>query len=474
MLQLFKKKPEFTEIDPFKLSINVGCLLDIPTGKYVKGQRGENILNGGLSLLTAIAGKGNTFKSTLAHYMLLSASSKIAKSGIMPYMSTYDTEMNIDLDRLLTFASRFDVFKGVDLHRDGYWSVTDKTNHMGNEWYKILKEFLRSEKLKNSKEYMFETPFIDKSGKTIKTIFPTFGEIDSISEFETSDIEDIQNKNQLGESGGNTIHMRLGLAKTRLLMELPGLCNATSHYLLLTAHVGAEIPMQQGPYSVPTKKLQHMKMGEKIKGVTDKFFFLPNLVWQTVSATLLNNQNTKGPEYPKTRDNPDEGSQDLNIVTIKQLRNKTGPSGFTIDVIISQSEGVLPTLTEFHYIKENNRYGIDGSKVSYSLILYPEVTLGRTTVRELIDNDPLLRRAIKITSDLLQIKTYCKELPYAVPDIQELYTKLEKMYGWKTLLNTRDYWTFNNYDVDIPFLSTLDLIEMFYDKYTPYWLNKKK
>jgi len=474
MQMLFNKKPEFTEVDPYKINYNIGCLMDIPTGKYVKGQKGENILNGGLPLLTAIAGKGNTFKSTIEHYMMLSAASKVASSGIMPYMNTYDTEMNIDLDRLLSFSQRFPEFKDIDLHKEGIWSVTDKTNHIGNEWYKILKDFLKNEKLKNRKDYTFETPFIDREGKPLKTLFPTFGEIDSISEFETSDIGDIQDKNQLGESGGNTIHMRIGLAKTRLLMELPSLCNSSAHYLILTAHVGAEIPMQQGPYSVPTKKLQHMKLGDKIKGVTDKFFFLPNSVWQTMSSTLLNNQNTKGPEYPKTRNQPDEGSQDLNIVTVKQLRNKTGPSGFTVDLIISQTEGVLPSLTEFHFIKENGRYGLDGNNVNYSLVLYPEAKLQRTTVREHIDNDPLLRRAIKITSDLLQISMFYKTLPLEIPDLKELYSKLDKKYGWNKLLNSRDFWTFNNYDNKVPFLSTLDILEMYHDKYVPYWIKEVK
>lgn len=474
MQMLFTKKPAFVEVDPYKFSYNIGCLMDIPTGKYVKGQKGENILNGGLSLLTAIAGKGNTFKSTIEHYMMLSAASKVASSGIMPYMNTYDTEMNIDLDRLLSFANRFPEFENIDLHKEGTWSVTDKTNHIGNEWYKLLKDFLKNEKLKNKKDYTFETPFVNKDGKPLKTLFPTFGEIDSISEFETSDIGEIQDKNQLGDSGGNTIHMRMGLAKTRLLMELPGLCNSAAHYMILTAHVGAEIPMQQGPYAVPTKKLQHMKMGDKIKGVTDKFFFLPNSVWQTMSSTNLNNQNTKGPEYPKTRTQPDEGSQDLNIVTIKQLRNKTGPSGFTLELIISQTEGVLPSLTEFHYIKENGRFGLEGNNVNYNLTLYPDAKLQRTTIREQIDTDPLLRRAIKITSDLLQIKTYYKTLPLEIPDLKDLYEKLDKKYGWKTILETRDYWTFNHYTHKVPFLSTLDILEMYYDIYSPYFLQESK
>lgn len=471
MLQLFKEKPSFKEIEPYKIHYNLGALLDIPTGKYVKGQKGENILNAGLSLLTAVVGRGNTFKSTILHYMMLSAADKVASSGIMTYMNTYDTEMNIQLDRLLEFAQRFDSFKDIDLFKEGIWVVTDKTNHMGNEWFKILKEFLKNEKVKNAKSYTFETPFIDKEGKPITTLFPTFGEIDSISEFETTDIADIQDKNELGDSGGNTIHMRLGLAKTRLLMELPSLCNSASHYLLMTAHLGDSIPIQQGPYAPqPAKKLQHMKIGDKIKGVTEKFFFLPNAVWQTVNSSVLNNQNTKGPEYPKTRKDVDEGSLDLNIVTLKQLRNKSGPSGISIDLIVSQTEGVLPSLTEFHFIKENGRFGLEGNNVNYNLILYPDVKVSRTTVRETIDSDPYFRRAVKITADLLQMKMIYKNMSVEIPDLHELYKKLNKKYEWKKLLETRDYWTFNNYEHKVPFLSTLDLIEMYYDLYTPYFL----
>ncbi len=445
--------------------------MDIPTGKYVRGQKGENLMNGGLSVFTAVAGRGNTFKSTIAHYMILSAASKVTASGINTYINTYDTEVNVDRDRLARLANSFEEFGGVDIQQEGVWSVTDRSMHIGNEWYEILKDFLKKEKLKNKKDYTFQTPFVEKDGKPITTLFPTFGEIDSISAFETSDTQEIQNKNQLGDSGGNTIHMRLGLAKTRLIMETPGLCNTTAHYTIMTAHVGNESGMASaGPHAVPVKKLQHMRMGEKIKGVADNFFFLPNAVWQTMSASLLINQNTKGPEYPKTREQVDEGSQDLNIVQLKQLRNKSGPSGFTLPIIVSQRDGVLSSLTEFHYIKENGRFGLDGNNTTYNLALYPSVKIGRTTVRELIDNDPLFRKAIKFTSDLLQIKTFYKDLPLEIPDPLALYEKLAKTYDWNVLLNTRDFWTFNNYDYKTPYLSAYDLVEMYHDKYVPYWL----
>lgn len=473
MQVLFKNKPAFVEIDPCKILYNVGGLMDIPTGKYVRGLKGENILNGGLSVFTAIMGKGNTYKSKLARFLILSAADKVASSGIFPYINTYDTEVNIDRNHLIELSHKFNSFKDIDLCDEGIWSITDKTHHLGNEWFKILKDFLKNEKVKNKKDYLFETPICDKNGKPIYTIFPSFGDVDSISEFATSDVEEIQDKNELGDSGGNTIHMRSGLAKTRLIMEIPGICNQSSHYMVMTAHLGKDIPIQQGPYSVPVKLLPHMRPGEAVKGVAGKFLFLTNLLWQTVSSSTFNNQTTKGPEYPKTREMVDTGSTDLNLVTIKQIRSKSGPSGFTIELIISQSEGVLPTLSEFHYIKENDRYGIEGSRDTYNLILYPSVKIGRTTVREKIDTDPMLCRAIKITADLLQIKTFYKTLPFEIPTVKELYEKIAKDYDWNVLLQTRDYWTFKNYENPVNFLSTMDLLEMYHGLYTPWWYQEK-
>lgn len=471
MKPMFKTKPKFTEVDPHRLLVNVGALMDIPTGKYVRGQKGENLLNGGLSLITGMVGRGNTFKSTIMHYMVLSAASKMAESGIAPYINTYDTEMNMDLDRLLEFSKSFDKFKDVDILHQGIWSVTDKTLHIGNEWYELLKDFLIKEKVKNKSSYTLDTPFLDKDGKVVKSMFPTFGEIDSISEFETSDITEMSDKNELGDKGAQTIYMRAGLAKTRLLMELPRLCNSSSHYLAMAAHLGETIPMNQGPMSgPPPKELQHMRGGEKIKGVPPKFLFLPNTVWSTVHARVMLNQSTKGPEYPRVRDQVDEGSLDLNQVTIRVLRSKHGPSGTTIPLIISQREGVLPSLSEFHYIKESGRFGLEGNNVTYNLVLYPEVKIGRTTIRNLVDTDPKLRKAIKFTADILQIKEFMKDLPYEVPSMEDLYSKLEKEYGWDLLLNTRDFWTFNNYDHPVPYLSAMDLIEMFHEKYRPYWI----
>ncbi|WP_396190449.1 hypothetical protein [Flavobacterium sp.] len=436
--------------------------------------RGENILNGGFGALIAIVGRPNVFKTTIAHFMTLGAAHNVADAGYEPYINTYDTEMNIHTSRLLTLAQKFVRFAHIDIIMSGIWKITDATKHLGEDWYKKLKDHLREEKIKNRKKYLMQTPFMDKKGEPIYTIFPTFGQLDSITKFVTSDIEEISNKNEIGESGGNMIFARSGLGKARLIMELPGLCNAAAHYMICTAHVADINTMGMQPHQQPAKKLQHMRMGEKIKGVPDDVLFLTNSLWQATSSVVFFNNGTKCPEYPKTRDTKDEDSVDLNKVTMKLIRNKSGPSGYTFDLLVSQVDGVLSSLSEFHHIKENGRYGLEGNNTNYHLAILPDVNITRTTVRELLDTNAKLRRAVKLTADIYHITLFYKDLPFEIPSMTDLHAKLEKEYGWDVLLNTRDNWTFNQYEHETPFLSGMDLLEMYHGIRQPYWFSSKK
>lgn len=470
MRSFIESKPAHTQIDNYKTSYNVGCRLDIPTGKYVRGMKGESINTGGHGTFVGIVGKNNLFKSTLMHYMTLAASGTVAASGYEPYINTFDTETNIHIERLRSFYQRFPVFADHDLFDSKIWMVTDITKHLGDEWYKLLRDFLRNVKMKNLKKYTMQTPFIGTDGEPISVLYPTFGQIDSVSKFMTSSVEDIQNKNMIGDSANNTLFMRQGLAKAQLLAELPIMCSAAAHYMIATAHVTMENQIGVQPHQMPTKKLQHMKSGEKIKGAPDDFFFLTNSLWQTTTANVLNDQATKSPLYPRHRGDCEEGSTDLNVINLKLLRNKSGPSGCGLQVLVSQTEGILPGLTEFHAIKEADRYGLEGNNTSYRLDLMPSVTIGRTSVRETIDTDPRVRRAVKITSDFQQIKEHYRDLPLEIPPLAQLYAKLDKQYGWDKILNTRDFWTFDQYENAVPFLSTMDILEAYHDRYVPYFL----
>lgn len=463
--------------DAVRLLYNIGALLDVPSAFFVKGKNGEYIMLGGLGNLTGMTGIPNSFKSTILHYMMLSAAARIYSTTKQCVLDTYDTEFSIHEARLAELAAQFEEFKGIDVFFEGLWTITDKAKYPGNEWFEKKKEFLKS-KRENRAKLLYETPFLNRDRVSkMMAILPTFGEIDSLSEFETEDSTKMLDENEIGESGANTIYMRQSLARNRLMMELPGLGAAVNHCTLISAHIGKEIQMAAGPYAPPpSKKMQHMKPGEKIKGVSDKFYYLTNNFWNTTTATKLINQGTKGPEYPRDKDDTDAGDCDLNEINLMLLRGKTGPSGYVLKIIVSQSTGVLPSLTEFNYIKDQDRYGIVGTLQHYALEIYPDCKLSRTTVRNKIDNDVKLRRALNITSEMCQIRTYHRE--FVVPDAKTVYEGVKANgFDWDFILeHTRGWWTLNNDShPTLHFLCSLDIIRMSFpkdhpDHYHPYWL----
>jgi len=466
------KPIEMRQAPKIRPLINIGSLMDVITGFYVKGVHNENILVGGLGQITGLVGIGNSFKSTILHYMMLSAADKISYATDTA-MITYDTESNMQSDRLQTMLDRFDHISEKDPLNNGGWVVTDKSTYHGEVWYDELKKYLK-EKTKDSKDHTYRTPFSDRDNEEISIMTPTFTEIDSLSEFETSDVYKIQDENMLGESGANMLYARAALAKNRLLGELPHLASSSSNYFLMTAHLGSEMALAGSQYQAqPLKKLQHIGVGKKVKGVSDKLYFLTSNFWMAVDAKPYMNQGTKSPEYPKdSTETTDQGNVDLNIVTLKLLRTKTGRSGSSIELLVSQSEGVLPTLSEFHYIKSQDRFGMIGNVQNYGIVLYPDAKLSRTTIRTKIDADSKLRRAINITSELCQLHQYHRG---SMSDIlctpEQLYEDITKKgYSWDMILGeTRGWWTLNNDQGDLKFLSTKDLLEMRLGLYEPFW-----
>lgn len=476
-------KPDMVKADRNKILINIGCLFDIPTGKYLRGAKGESILLGGLGMATGVVGIGNNFKSTIMHYMMLSAYSRISASTRSVCM-TYDTEINMDQDRLLAISRGVDLLRDKDIIEDEEWLITDKTKYSGTAWYmQVYRPWIKN-KIKNAKKFEVETPFLNKDGSVRTMIVPTFGELDSLTKYGTDETDEMQDKNAIGSSGMNMFYMKSGQAKAQFLNDQPNLLGSSGHYLLMSAHVGKETMIASaGPMPAqPTKKLTEMKNGDRIKGATDDFTFLTSNIWHCYNATPYLNQGTKGPEYPKTSKQVNEGDKDLYLVHVRLVRSKHGKTGPTVSVLVSQTEGVLPTLTEFHYLKDyGKKFGMSGNDRNYSMDLYPEVNLMRTTVREKIDTDALLRQAIHITSQMAQMYEHWFYLPPEyICSPKELYEDLKaKGYDWRELLSTRDWWTVNDYEYATPRLSTMDLLRMRLpethpDYYVPYWIKGDK
>jgi hypothetical protein len=481
-------RPAFAQSPLHKAMINIGALLDIPTGKFLQGIHGEFILNGGVANITGIAGQPNSFKSTLLHFMMTQAMLRIHPRSTA---SLYDTELNVHEWRLKALQRFLMMYANIadeipDLFDQGRIMVTDKTMHTGDEWYEILRDYLIA-KRKGAKSVMGTTPFIDRDGVSLmQMIIPTFTGVDSFSQFITQNAMKLQDENSLGESGTNMLNMQQGRAKAQFLMEIPALAQAAYNYVFLTVHVGDEFNMD--PHNPKQKKLQHMKQGQKIKGAPENFSFLTNNCWMAASATILKAEDGNGPLYPRDSDDKLKSDTDLNAVTVALLRGKSGMSGLPMQIVISQAEGVLPALTEFNYLRgvkekgSDKRWGFTGVNTvantqNYFMDLLPDVKLSRTAARSKIDSDPLLRRALNITSELCQINQLWHNMDNIMLPPAELYTNLkEKGYDWNVLLKTRGWWTIDNDDPkhELPFLSSMDILHMAQGTYHPYWLSEDK
>ncbi len=466
--------PPFAMIPTVRVAINLGGLFDIPAGSYQEGIHGESILNGGLTPFTGVVGIANNYKSSLADFFAFTAMSRFIDHPHI-YGMKYDSENNVTMSRQSQLAEAVEGLSGEKNPVEaGRWVVSDRSSYIGNEWFEEYKKYVKT-KIAGAKDLMVTIPFVDREGKQMQWMLPTPACIDSISRFETEDVATMREENELGDSGANTAFMRQGLSKTHMIAQLVGMVAQANTPMIMTAHIGKVIPLDAR--AAPVKKLQYLKNGDVIKGVSDQFLFLTNLCWQCSNAAPLINDGTKAPEYPDGTDDNVKGDTDLLEVTLTLLRNKYGPSGLMMKIVVSQSEGVLPSLSEFHYIKTVDRFGLGGNVQNYYLELLPECKLSRTAVRPKIRKDPMLRRALNITSEMCQMTMLWRDEEQLFCTPKQLYDDLKEMgYDWSILLNTRGYWLPDNDSPkhDKPFLSTRDLLRMRRGQYVPYWFTKEQ
>jgi len=456
---------EFVEKSrPIRPFLNIGAGFDIPTGSYRLGKHGESILNGGLAPFIAIVGKGNTFKTAIGCFMLTRALERYSNANALHY----DTECTFSPERLVSLTNRLGPEAALQWLESERIYLTDDSVVKGNQWFKkTVQEYSEAK----SKGKMGTLPFIDKDGNLIRHPFPTVNFGDSMSEMKFNDLEKNYAKMEIGQGEMQTEAMRVSNAKRMLIEKTQGYANAGGLYVLMTAHLGKELNLDGKPQE---KKTTFMKQGDKISKVPSQILSLPNNVWEISTGTQLIDKNTKEWMYPKAgRDDVDtNGNPDLITLVAKNLRGKNGPSGVPWEFVMSQSEGLLPHLTEFHYIKNAGRYGLGGNDRNYYVELCPDVKLQRTQVRGKIDETPELQRALEITMEMCQMRFlwHTRDPKYNMTP-EELRVGLEKKgYKWDQLLNTRGFWTYEEDNHPLPFLSTMDLLRMYHDEYRPYWL----
>jgi hypothetical protein len=459
----------FAAAPAIRPQFNVGGPFDIPMGVFMTGEHGESILNGGCPHITGVSGRGETGKSLLADYILMALMDRYGADAVV-----YDTEQTKTQTRTAHLQRRFPNLVGRDLFLEEKLIISDASVMTGESFFGALKDYLVDKKAKG-KAFLKTTPFMHPAkDEKFQIITPTASMIDSFSQWLPSTVIAMHNKNDVGSSDLNTEAMKAGSARSQLMAQLPALTSMYGCYILLTAHLGDEIVMEQ--HAPSKKKLGFLKGDQKMKRVPENYSFLTNNLWMTLKMNVMKKNGSKELEYPLGLAGDSEEQTDLSVIDVQLLRTKSPAAGRIFEVIVSRTEGVLSHLTQFHYIKESDRWGLGGNVQNYFLELAPDIALSRTVVRRKIDSDPKLRRAIEISSDLLQLKDFWDAGAVQVIPPKELYEKIKQAgYDWELLLTqTRGYWMFEE-DItpETPyFLSTMDLIKMAQGTYRPWWYDE--
>lgn len=442
---------------------NVYTLMDHALGGYERGADGMYYLNGGFANIMGFSGRGNTFKSTLLDFCIFIILLRY-RAG---WGSKLDTEMSQQYERLdVSYKSAAAVCDPAELppgglleiFTEGRFNMTGMDILPGEQWYA---DYMRDEVEGRHKEYMKgtklrETPFLDPVRKSNRKLLdPWLYGLDSASEFHSGKIEKEHAKTKIGDSDQNILNAHDALQKANMMARWPQVCARGGFYLGFVVHLADD--MSTGMKKGANDKLLDDINGElKFAGVPRRAVsFLTNSLLVATSSKELKQRDTYNsktgtnePMFPTeaTREMA-ASANDLKIIMYTQFRAKGGPTGVKFALIYSQELGFQYHLSLWYYLKEmlTDGFGYKTSGNFYELDLLPGVKFGRTTIRDQLESDMRLRRALEITAAIAYMQNNWLRLDakYRIgTDI--LYDAIKnKGWDWEDILdNTVEYWMF--------------------------------
>lgn len=417
------------------MNYNTGTLFDLQTGRYVPGVDGNYYLNGGLAPhINAVVGPNGAFKSTIACTLLMRALGIYVDAEAI----IEDTENSLDKDKSRATHMAEDLYQASIENRIVWLKGIDYTL---DDLHELIKKIC-FKKEANRKEYIVKTPFFDKmTGKNLMMWKPTFVFIDSLTELTAAteaDLVEAEKSKSISEA--NTLAMVDGNKKTMFTHIIRRICQKYGVVLIVTGHFDKILQMDM--YNPTPKDTTFSPKDWKTKGCGSKLKFLASIYARTFAA-LLQDSN-KEPMYAcGTGPMKDVLEIDLTIE-----RCKTSNAGETLPFVGTQTLGLLNTVSNYHYLRLHNYFGLLGSKQKQQPWILPDTTISRNTIRELSDSNYQLRRALEITAQYCYIKNNWDTREYPVTfdkDPQQLFDVLNSDKNKNLIsdiLNTRGYWTY--------------------------------
>lgn len=437
----------FTESSTPSVSFNTGSLFDLATGTFEQGKDGKMYSTGGLGCqFTGIVGRNSNFKSTLAASLAMRSANIYNDVG----MIIFDTENSIlkDRNRVLGMADEI----GTLDENQVIW-LSGANMSLEEFDAKLLDHCEKKEAMRH--ELMIETPFLDENGKPIRQLAPTFIFIDSLTEAYSGTEKEMMDELHSAKSGlddgkSNTVFMKDGNRKTLWTRTLRRRCERYGLVMIITGHYDEK--MQLDMYHPNPKETLFSQQNWVVKGVGSKFKFLASIYARTVASVLQD--SNKEALYPDGK----TPSNDIFEVNMYIDRCKSTSAGSCTPYVCSQRQGLLNAVTYYHFIRENNYFGLNGNKQRQQPKLLPDVTISRNTMRQIASGNAQLRRALELTAHLCYLQNNGH-----VFDGDPL-----QMFDWllsdknkslkEEILNSRGYWTYK--DDDKPYYSIFDIINL--------------
>lgn len=469
--QHFPKKKQSTLPMP-----NTGTVLDISAGSYHPGHRGQTVLIGGLAMFQCVAALPNMFKTTITAGQLGVSMLAFPKT-VNHNHDTEGTMSDSRIDNLVLTAMRHYASLGYkipeSLQGEGRMFFTSQVDYSATEIMNILKKAAKERNA--SKENLIEYEILDNAtGKPMLYHNPFISFWDSLSFMQADAAETMMEESEVGTSDMNMLAMRANMGKSQIVEQMNTFPQRNGFYIAVTAHVGQSY--QLDPRKPNVRTLRYLQDNIKLKRVPENLSFITGNCYV---ITRLQPMLTNGiPEFPYA---PGENEKDTDLVevTLVNMRGKFGPSNIPLTIVVSQRDGWIPYLSNYMYLKNNERYGFVGNLQNYTFQFTPEIKVQRTNLRQKFRENYSMQVGVYHLMNMHWMITRWDEskLPvkyHCTPE--ELYNTLkDKGYDWDLLLKTRFFHGERNDGKDhVPYLSTIDLLKMRVDEYHPYWYPVKQ
>lgn len=455
--------------------LNFSPLFDVLSGYYIEGHDNVYYLNGGLTPNNAVTGGNNTQKTGVCVLALARTIVRYTSSVAL----FFDLEATFDVGRLAKLVDReagIDGYFNDKILNQRFFYYTRNQGLDGTAMHNLIKEYYQSvkEAIKNKEDVYMSTVFKDKNGKPLNILNCTLLVCDSISEmpftktsihFQEGDVD----------SGGEkrTRDMQIGNLRRIVYEDADNLGGEVGFYQIWTAQVVDIINMTGRPLE---KESVFIRQGKKLKA-PKALLQRPPLGIEIFRGSALKNGNEWMYPDPFGKDvvidKDAKEMPDLIQYTSGTYRNKSGPSGLIVSFIGSQALGIQEELSMYDTLKKNDYFGLDGSKVSHACTFYPDVKLGRTTIRAKIADDKKLRTALTLQYHLLinNKMNLTMDNKYRLSP-QEVYEKIKaRGYDWDDMLNTVYFWH-DNKDIKEPTLCVMELLKIALGEKKPHWHKK--